>query len=124
MDNKTTRVGPYPSNMILCRAGNKKSPQLALRASPSRRVDVKRRHAAKLASMSRVVEGAAAMHRGAVVPDHEVADAPAVPIDELRLCRVLDQVAKEQPSFGDRPADDLRRVRGEVGRSAPRARVR
>jgi len=46
------------------------------------------------------------MHRGPVVPDREVADAPHVPIDELGLGRVFDEVAQEKPSFGDRPVDD------------------
>src|SRR2546425_318572 len=37
--------------------------------------DIERRHATELTWILRVVEWARAMHRGAVVPDHEVADA-------------------------------------------------
>ena len=80
--------------------------------------DIERRHAAQLAAVLRVVEGPRAVHRGAVVPDHEVADAPGMAVDELRLGRVLDQVAQEEPPLRDRPVDDPRRVRGYIERPA------
>lgn len=56
--------------------------------------------------MAYVVEGPTAMHPGPIVPNHEVSDAPNVPINELGLGRVFDEVAQEKPSFGDWPVDD------------------
>src|SRR5215207_9784371 len=58
-----------------------------------------------------LVEMPAAVHRAAVVPDHQVALAPVVAIDELAACRVLDQLAQQEAAVGQRPADDLRRMR-------------
>jgi hypothetical protein len=42
----------------------------------------------------------AAMHRTAIVPDHHVADAPVVPVDEHRLRRVRRQVGMIRPLAG------------------------
>ncbi len=41
------------------------------------------------------------MHSSAIVPDHQVPDPPPVPvpIDELRLGGVLNQLAQQQPSL-------------------------
>jgi hypothetical protein len=50
--------------------------------------------------MRRVVVRSPAMHRGAVVPDDEIPDAPGVTVDELRLGRVLDQLAEDEPTLG------------------------
>src|SRR5262245_15678813 len=68
--------------------------------------DIEGRHPAQLAAIGGVLEGARAMHGGPVVPDHEIADAPGVAIDELGLGGVLDQVPQQQPALGYRPADD------------------
>src|SRR5258705_423565 len=80
--------------------------------------------AAELAAILRVVERPRAVHGGAIVPDHEIADAPGVAIDELRLGRVLRQIAKEQSPLRDRPVDDARLVRREIERAPARARDR
>ena len=71
-----------------------------------RRLNVECGHAAQLAAVACVVEGPTAMHRRPVVPDHEVSDAPLVPIDELGLRPVFDEIAQKKPSFGNRPVDD------------------
>src|SRR5438094_670239 len=63
-------------------------------------------------------------HGAAVVPHHEVADAPAVRVDELPLCGVLDEVAQEGARLRHRPAQDAARVRRQVERLASRRRVR
>src|SRR6266852_4296092 len=85
-------------------------------------LDVEGRHATELAAVLRVVERQRPMHRRALVPDHEIADAPGVTVDELPLGRVLHQVAEQQPSFGDRPVDDARLVGRQVERAPERAR--
>src|SRR4029077_6527834 len=85
--------------------------------------DIERRHATQLAAMFAVVERSPAMHRGTVVPDHQIAHSPLVAIDELRLGCMLDQIAQQQPSLGHRPVDDARRMRGEVKRLASSTRV-
>src|ERR1700745_3037921 len=60
------------------------------------------------------------MHRAAIVPDDEVADGPAVLVDELRLRREGDQLLDQRPPLLDRPADDVRSVRGEIEAGAAR----
>src|SRR5262245_31303927 len=64
------------------------------------------------------------MHRLAVVPHHEVADAPRVRIHELPLGRVLDQIAQERARLGHRPSHDAAGVRRQIQRPSPRHRVR
>src|SRR4051812_47024930 len=73
--------------------------------------------------MLRVVEWPAAVHGGEVVPDDEIAHAPAMAVDEARLGGVLGEIAQQQPSFGHWPVDDLRSVRGEIERMPAGARV-
>jgi hypothetical protein len=63
-------------------------------------VDVERRDPTQLPPVLPVVERTSAVHRGAIVPDHEVTDPPGMAVDELRLGRVLRQIAQEQPSLG------------------------
>ena len=63
------------------------------------------------------------MQRAAVIPDHQVAGAPGVAVDELALGRVLHQVAQQQPPVRHRPADDVRGMRAHVERLAPRTRM-
>src|SRR5262245_54024241 len=86
--------------------------------------NVERRDPAQLAAELLVLEGARAMHRGPVVPDHQIADAPGVAIDELPLGGVLDEIAEQEPPFGQRPPDDAGGVRGHIERAAARARER
>src|SRR6476646_2610493 len=75
-----------------------------------RRFDVESRHASQFAAVLAVVEGAAAVHRRAIVPDHEIADAPLVAVHELRLGRMLDEIPQQQPALGNGPVDDPGRV--------------
>jgi EAL domain-containing protein (putative c-di-GMP-specific phosphodiesterase class I) len=49
-----------------------------------------------------------------IVPDHQVAHAPAVDVDELRLRGEFDQLLDQPASLLDGPADDVRCMRGEV----------
>ena len=63
----------------------------------------------------------AAMHRAAIVPDHQIADPPFVAVDELRLRRVRVRSQQQQPAVRHRPADDVRGVRRQIQRLAPRA---
>ena len=65
-----------------------------------------------------VSNGPRAMHGAAIVPDHHVALAPGVGMHEARLRGVLDQVHQQQPAVGDRHADDVRGVAGDVERLA------
>src|ERR1700731_4081324 len=63
------------------------------------------------------------MHRAAIVPYHEVADRPAMLVDELRLGREGNQLLEQRPAPLDRPAYDVRGVRGEVEAGAARCRM-
>src|SRR5262245_34938703 len=81
------------------------------------RGNVKRRDPAQLAAVLLVLEGARAMHRGPVVPDHQIADAPGLSIDELPLGGVLDEIAEQEPPLGQRPPDDAGGVRGQDRKS-------
>src|SRR5207237_9107104 len=56
---------------------------------------VERGDAAQLAPMLRIVERPAAVHRGEVVPDDEIAHAPAMAVDEARLGGVLGEIAQQ-----------------------------
>src|SRR6266446_3613153 len=87
-------------------------------------LDIESRHAAELAAILHVVERPRAMHGGAIVPDHQVADPPFVTVDELPLGRVLRQVAQHQTPLRQRPVDDPRLVRCEIERAPERARDR
>src|SRR5262249_13418138 len=84
--------------------------------------DVEGGHAAKLAAVLRIVERRGAVHGRAVVPGHEVADAPGVTVAVLALRRVLGQVAQKEPSFRDGPFDDARLVRGQIEGAPAEAR--
>ena len=80
--------------------------------------------AAQVARVLGIIVGAAAVQGAAVVPDHEVADAPVMAMDELALRGVLHQVAQQQPSIRHRPAEDVGGVRAHVERLALGARMR
>ena len=64
------------------------------------------------------------MHHLAVVPHHEIADAPLMGVDVLALGRMLDQVTQEDPGLGYRPPDDAAGVRGQIQRLTPGHGVR
>jgi hypothetical protein len=51
------------------------------------------------------------MHGDLVVPHHQIADAPLVPINELALRRMFGQFAHQHERFRHGPADDAARVR-------------
>src|SRR5262245_39739228 len=61
----------------------------------------------------RLVVWPAAMHGAAIVPDDQVADLPAMAVDELIVRRVRRQIPQQQTPFGHRPAEDVRGMRGE-----------
>src|SRR5271166_4660653 len=77
------------------------------------RADVERRRPAQIARVA-VVMRPAAMHRAAVVPDHQIADPPFVAVDEFGPGRVRIEVVEQQATLGHRPTDDVRGVRREV----------
>src|SRR5689334_1135346 len=72
-----------------------------------RRAGIQCRRTAQIARM-RLIVWATAMHGAAIVPDHEIADAPAMAIDELGLCRVRVEIPQQQTAFSDWPADNVR----------------
>ena len=69
-------------------------------------------------SRSQIIETAHTMHGATVVPDHQVAGAPAVRMDEFALRRVLDQIADEGHGLRCLPADDGADVRRQIKRPA------
>src|SRR5689334_13644427 len=78
-----------------------------------RRADIADRDPAQVAHPA-FVEMPSAVHYAAVVPDHEIALAPIVPVHELPPRRVLDQLAQQKSPIGQRPADYLRGMRGDI----------
>src|ERR1044072_1290332 len=75
-----------------------------------RRADIADRNPAQVAHPA-FVEMPSAGHCAAVVPDHEIALAPIVPVYDPPPRRVLDQLAQQKPPVGQWPADDLRGMR-------------
>src|SRR6266853_755417 len=71
------------------------------------RADIERRGAAQIARLILVMR-AAAVHRVAIIPDHEIADPPFMAVDELRLGREIAEVVQQEPALRHRPADDVR----------------
>ena len=69
-------------------------------------------------------ERPSAVHRPAVVPHDEIADAPAVAVHELRLRGEREQVEQQDAALRERPADDVRGVGADVERLASRRRMR
>ena len=61
--------------------------------------------------------------RAAIVPDHEIADPPFMAVDETRLGRKGKQLVQQRPALVKRPADDMRRMRGDEQGVAPGARM-
>ena len=93
---------------------------------PGRRLKRRRtglqRHPPHVARICLVLIRSAAMHRGAVVPDDEVADLPAVP-ETNRLGRELRQFADQRQGLRCLPAFDAADVGGQIEREPARARV-
>lgn len=52
------------------------------------------------------VEAAAAMHNGAIVPNHQIVQPPGVRVDETWLGGEFREVAQEHAGFRDAPALD------------------
>src|SRR5580658_2397868 len=80
------------------------------------------RRAAQIAGLA-LVERPAAVHRAAIIPDHQVAGAPDMPVDKPTLGRELDQIAQQQAAFRHRHADNVRGMCGKVERLALGARM-
>ena len=59
------------------------------------------------AAMVPAVKRSPAMQAADVVPHDEIVQLPFVAVDELRLCRPLEQLAQQSPALFDRPADDV-----------------
>src|SRR5690606_2550244 len=70
--------------------------------------------ASHVAGMAQVVEVGATVHGAAVVPDDEVADAPAMGVDEPRLGGEGHQAVHQRPTLGIVHAEDAADVRREV----------
>src|SRR4051812_7137989 len=77
-----------------------------------RHVDARR--TSQLAVMRGIVESGAPMHGREVVPDDEIAGAPFVAVDEVRLRRLRHEVPDQQSAFGDRPLHHLESMRSDV----------
>src|SRR5437660_11909707 len=103
-------------------SGARRSPRLGVPRSECGVLDIERRHTTEFAAVLRVVKRPRTMHGGAVVPNHEVSDAPRVAVDELRLRGVFHEVTQEESPLRDWPVDDSRRVRCEVQRPTMGAR--
>src|SRR5437763_9638637 len=80
--------------------------------------DVAHGRALHVAAEAQVVERRAAMHRAAIVPHHEITDAPAVGIDELPLGSVLDELVDQRTALRVAHAEDAAGMGGEIERLA------
>src|SRR6185437_14192926 len=69
------------------------------------------------------IEPPRAMHRLAVVPDHQVERPPFMRIDEAGLRRELCQIAQEHPRLRNGPTLDRTGMRGQEQRPPPRHRM-
>jgi hypothetical protein len=74
-----------------------------------------------IAAVSRAVEWSRAMERAAIVPDDQIADPPAMLVNEARLGRECGQLVKKGATLLGRPSDDVRRMRSEKERASPGA---
>src|SRR5580704_4853535 len=83
---------------------------------------VERCCAAQIAGMS-IVVWATAMHRAAVVPNHEIAGPPFMAVDEFGPGCVESEVVQQYPPVGHRPTDDVRGVRRQVQCLTVRSRM-
>src|SRR3989441_7643850 len=63
-------------------------------------------------ALVRPVVTGAAVHRRALVPYQDIADAPAVVVDEALLGRVIGELLDEQPRLFPRHADEPMRMQG------------
>src|SRR2546423_10384537 len=64
------------------------------------------------AALVRPVVARTAVHRRALVPDQDIADAPAVVVDEALLGRVIGELLDERPRLFPLHADEPMRVHG------------
>src|SRR3989441_7168024 len=63
-------------------------------------------------ALVRPVVAGAAVHRRALVPDQDIADAPAVVVDEALLGRVIGELLDEPPRLFPLHADEPMRMHG------------
>ena len=63
------------------------------------------------------------MHGLAVIPHHQIAEAPFMGMNKPALRRVLGQLANEVPGLGHLPADDSADMGREIDRLPPREGV-
>ena len=63
------------------------------------------------------------MQETAVVPHHDIADPPAMCVNELSLCGVREQLAQQPGAFPGRQADDVRCVVAEIERLSAALRM-
>src|SRR2546429_4037271 len=80
-----------------------------LGTAPSVRVHDRAQHDPTLV---RPVVAGAAVHRRALVPDQDIADAPAVVVDEALLGRVSGELIDQRPRLLPLHADEAMRVHG------------
>src|SRR5580658_3026018 len=72
------------------------------------------RRATHVAHLVHVVVAPTAVHRGTIVPHHQIVHPPHMRMDELLLRCVFRQVADEGARFRHRPADDAADMRCQV----------
>src|SRR5207253_9652591 len=92
------------------------------RGGHERRLALERR-AVHVPTVLRIVERRGAVLRAAVVPEHRVARAPLVPVDEFRAHREFLQVADELGAFGGGESLHLAGPAPDIERRPARLRV-
>ena len=75
--------------------------------------------AAQIAPVDKSVEIRAAMKRAAIVPDHQIAFAPFVGLDKLRLRREGHQLRQQRFAFRFSHANNAQGVLADIKRLAP-----
>src|SRR6187455_1867943 len=85
--------------------------------------DIDHRAPPHVTHMRARLEWRRAVQRAAIIPDDQIAQPPLMGIDETWLRRMCQEVAEEGTALLDRPADDVRGVRGDIERLSPRARM-
>src|SRR3954467_14120368 len=94
------------STGIMTESGHRRHP-IAGSGILHRRIEVLDRGPPQIPAVVHLVIRPPTMHRAAVVPDDKIADRPTVGVDELRLCRVFNQLPDQYASVRDRPAKDV-----------------
>ena len=72
---------------------------------------------------AQAVIGDNAMQQAAVIPHHQIADAPMMGVDEMALCRMVEQFPVQRSAFRLGHAENMRRVIAEIERLASGIRV-